>query len=285
MPENLKMENLWEKPPRILFFRVRDYENIWSQNPHSSDCIELVYVLNGRFTLCFSNDLRFTAVAGDFLLVRALEMHRDVFEPSRGLRVLLIQFDWDGAEKFFKLVSNRTLLDMDFATRAETMRRIDFMLDKWNSGELDLDHLSVQLHGLLALFHASAERGGADKSAMQMPKRAQPEVMRQVKFHLTQNYASQMTLEQLARRFELSPANLSRLFRREFGVGFSRYLVSLRLESAVALLNSTNLPVSEVALRCGFNDSCYFIRVFRRHFGATPREYRRVNHLRANTDD
>ena len=269
------MGDFWHQPPRIWEFRVRDYENIWSEHRHSARHIELIYVLEGKFTLVLSNDLRFTSVAGDFLLVPAGETHRDVFEPSRGLRVLLIQFEWEGAEEFFERVNNRTLCDLDFATRAEAMRRIDFMYDKWSDDEMSRDNLNIQLYGLLALFYASAERSGSRSSGAPALKRARPDVMRQVKFYLTQNYSSPVTLEQLARRFEISTANLSRLFRREFGVGFNRYLTTLRLEAAMALLNSTTIPVSEVALRCGFSDSSYFIRIFREHFGATPKNYRR----------
>lgn len=269
------MGDFWHQPPRIWECRIRDYENIWSEHRHSARHIELIYVLEGKFTLVLSNDLRFPAVAGDFLLVPAGETHRDVFEPSRGLRVLLIQFEWEGAEEFFERVNNRTLCDLDFATRAETMRRIDYMHDKWSSGEMSKENLGIQLYGLLALFFASAERSASRSSGAPALKRARPDVMRQVKFYLTQNYASSVTLEQLARRFEISTANLSRLFRREFGVGFSRYLTTLRLESAMALLNSTGIPVSEVALRCGFSDSSYFIRIFREHFGTTPKNYRR----------
>ena len=243
------MEKFWYSPPRIFFFRIRDYENIWSETSHCSDYIELMYILEGKFTLELSNDLRFTASAGDFLLVRSNEKHRDVFEPSRGLRVLLVQFEWEGAEEFFKLVDNRTLRHLDFATRAETVRRINFMHDKWDSGELDLCRMSSQLHGLLTLFYVSAENAGGRAAALAEPKPTRSDVMRQVKFYLTQNYASPITLEQLAERFEISKANLSRLFCREFGVGISRYLTTLRLESAVALLNDTALPVSEVALR------------------------------------
>ena len=270
------MGNIWYSQPRILFFRVRDYENIWSEHRHSDKPIELLYVLEGKFTLEFPDGARFSAVAGDFLMVRAGEVHRDDFDKTRGLRILIIQFQWDGADAFFERVNNRTLRDLDFATRAEVTRRINFMYDKWDSGEFDIFSMNVQLHGLLTLFYLAAERSGS-RSSPGTPelKLARPDMMRQVKFYLTQNYASQVTLEQLARRFEISPANLSRLFRHEFGVGFSRYLTTLRLESAVALLNSTNLPVSEVALRCGFSTSGYFIRVFRRHFGATPKDYRR----------
>ena len=267
------MGNCWNNPPRVIEFRARDYENIWAEQPHLANHIELMYVLEGKFTLVLSNDLRFPAVAGDFLLVPALARHRDVFEPSRGLRVLLVHFDWEGAEEFFARVNNRTLCDLDFAARAEAMRRIDFMYDRWERDELGKLDAGIQLHALLMLFYASVVRSAGKAGAAQ--KRMRPDVMRQVKFYLTQNYSSQITLEQLARHFEISSANLSRLFRREFGVGFNRYLTTLRLESAMALLHSTTLPVSEVALRCGFSDSSYFIRIFREHFGATPKCYRR----------
>ena len=269
------MGNIWYSQPRILFFRVRDFENTWTEHPHSAVLNELLYVLEGKFTLEFPGDARFPAAAGDVLMVRGGEMHRDVFDTSRGLRILIVQFQWDGADKFFELVGNRTLRNLDFATRAEVMRRINFIYDKWDSGEFDIFSMNVQLHGLLTLFYLAAERSSLRSPETPALQLARPDMMRQVKFYLTQNYSSPVTLEQLARRFEISPANLSRLFRNEFGVGFSRYLTTLRLESAVALLNSTNLPVSEVALRCGFSTSGYFIRVFRRHFGVTPKDYRR----------
>ena len=83
------MEKCWNNPPRVVEFRARDYENIWAEQPHLANHIELMYVLEGKFTLVLSNDLRFPAVAGDFLLVPKFAKHRDVFEPSRGLRVLL----------------------------------------------------------------------------------------------------------------------------------------------------------------------------------------------------
>ena len=269
------MGNVWSQQPRMLFFRIRNFENTWSEHTHAAIHNELLYVLEDEFTQEFSDGRRFQAVAGDFLMVRQGELHRDVFDTSRGLRVLIFQFQWDAAGEFFAMVNNRTLRDLDFATRAEAMRRINFLYDKFDSGEFDLFSMNVQLHGLLMLFYLSAERSGPRSTETPEPKLSRSDVMRRVKFHLTQNYASPVSLEQLAARFEISAANLSRLFRHEFGVGFSRYLTELRLESAVALLNSTALPISEVAMRCGFSTSGYFIRVFRRHFGVTPKDYRR----------
>ena len=269
------MGNIWYRQPRIISFRVRNFENTWSEHQHFNKVNELLYVLEGKFTLEFASGARFPADVGDFLMVRQGEVHRDVFDTSRGLRLLFIQFQWDGMEEFLQLVDNRKLHELDFSTRMEAMRRVSFIYDKWDSGEFDLFSMNVQLHALLTLFYLSVEHSSLRSPETPKMKLARPDMMRQVKFYLTQNYASPITLELLARKFEISPANLSRLFRHEFGVGFARYLTTLRLESAVALLNNTNLPISEVALRCGFSTGCYFIRIFHQHFGVTPKDYRR----------
>ncbi len=269
------MENFWSEPPQVGIFHAHDFENIWSEHSHITHRIELLYVLEGKFTLTLDNGLKFPAVAGDFLLIPEEVRHRDVFDPSRGLRVLTIHFKWEHSADYFAVVNNRTLCDMDYATRSEAMRRIDFMYEQWEPDELGKLNAGIQLHALLMLFYTSAVRAAGRGNPSAALKRTRPDVARQVKFFLTQNYASEFTLEQLARRFEVSPAYLSRLFRHEFGVSFSRYLTTLRLEAAVALLHNTALRVSEVALRCGFNADSYFIQVFRAHFGTTPGDYRR----------
>jgi len=235
---------------------------------------ELLYVLEGKFTLTLAGGLQFPAVAGDFKLVPAHIPHRDVFEPSRGLRLLMLQFEWEETDEYFAAVTNRTLCDLDFTTRSEAMRRIDFMREHWDDSETGIQNANIQLHALLLLFYNSAARTES-RSSSPVITRSRSDVMRQMKFYLTQNYASAITLEQLSRRFEISSAYLSRLFHREYGVGFYSYLTAIRLEAAQSLLGNTNLQIAEVALRCGFSDSSHFIKVFRRHFGTTPMGYRR----------
>lgn len=269
------MENYWSTPPEVDCVQIRNYENIWSEHLHPTVNAELLYVLDGKFTLTFDNGLKFPAVVGDFLLLPAHVRHRDVFEPSRGLRILIVQFNWAGADGYFSVVNNRTLCGLDFATRAEAMRRIDFMYEQWDPDSAwSTKNISIQLYALLALFYESALNANERMKVSPVLKRARSDVLQQVKFFITQNYASPITLAQLARRFEVSPAYLSRLFRREFGVGFNRYLITLRLEAAVALLHNTSLQIAEVASRSGFSDSGYFIKTFRRHYGTTPRHYR-----------
>ena len=88
------------------------------------------------------------------------------------------------------------------------------------------------------------------------------------------NYASPLSRESVAALFNITPNHLSRLFSQQGTMSFVEYVRWVRMAKARMILQKYHLPVAEVAKRCGFNDSDYFCRVFRRQFGLTPGEYR-----------
>jgi two-component system response regulator YesN len=57
------------------------------------------------------------------------------------------------------------------------------------------------------------------------------------------------------------------------GMGLSEYINIARVTAAEKLLLSADLPITEVATKCGFNDSNYFARVFKKLKGVTPKKY------------
>lgn len=73
----------------------------------------------------------------------------------------------------------------------------------------------------------------------------------------------------------LSPCHFSRVFRAETGQRFSDALNRMRVERATELLAAAEMPLAQIALRCGFSGQSYFTKVFRRHVGAPPGQYRR----------
>ncbi len=74
----------------------------------------------------------------------------------------------------------------------------------------------------------------------------------------------------------VSSSQFSRSFHASVGETFSSALSRLRLESAMALMTQTNMPLSEVALTSGFADQSTFSRLFRRSVGLTPSKWRRL---------
>lgn len=89
------------------------------------------------------------------------------------------------------------------------------------------------------------------------------------------HFSEPLTLEALAAVGGRSKCTLIRMFRRAFGRTPIGYLLELRLERAAGELRNTSLPVSEIATRCGFPDSNYFTRFFRRRHGVSPRAFRK----------
>jgi AraC-like DNA-binding protein len=73
----------------------------------------------------------------------------------------------------------------------------------------------------------------------------------------------------------LSQGHFSRLFTRRCGATFTRTLARFRVERACELLEDPARRLREIAVECGFGDQSYFCKVFHRHLGFAPREYRR----------
>ncbi|RMD82720.1 MAG: AraC family transcriptional regulator [Lentisphaerae bacterium] len=76
--------------------------------------------------------------------------------------------------------------------------------------------------------------------------------------------------EDVARLLNVSADHVTYLFRVRAGESFPAYLNRLRVERACRLLASGTLSVKEVAHQCGFCNSSYFIKVFRRFTGNSP---------------
>ena len=83
-----------------------------------------------------------------------------------------------------------------------------------------------------------------------------------------------LSLVQLASSSGLSPSHFSRAFREATGEPPHRFLVRVRLEKARDLLEHTGLPVTAIALRCGFEQPAHFSTAFSKAVGMSPRAWR-----------
>lgn len=83
-----------------------------------------------------------------------------------------------------------------------------------------------------------------------------------------------ISLEEAAEAMGMSSFYFSRFFRTAYNRTFLEYLTSYRIERAEELLRQTDIPVREIAPRVGYTDANYFTKVFKRHCGCTPTDYR-----------
>ena len=87
--------------------------------------------------------------------------------------------------------------------------------------------------------------------------------------------SADLSLNSLAEALTLSPSYLSDLFHRETGPTLYQYINEQRMRLAAELLDSTALQIQTIAQHCGVLDVQYFSKLFKKHIGMTPKEYRK----------
>ena len=93
--------------------------------------------------------------------------------------------------------------------------------------------------------------------------------------YIDANFETQIRLQDLAEQENLSPTHFSHLFTSLFGVTFQDYVDIKRMEQCIRLMPNKEKTLLEISYESGFSDPKYMNRMFIKHFGYTPKEYRR----------
>jgi len=94
------------------------------------------------------------------------------------------------------------------------------------------------------------------------------------KAFIDEHYNKDIHLEMLAEKYNTSAQYMSRLLKKELGVGFQKYLMDLRIRKAKEMLAQSDLKIADIWEAVGFNNRNTFIRSFKEKEGITPSEYR-----------
>ncbi len=94
--------------------------------------------------------------------------------------------------------------------------------------------------------------------------------------YINANYNKQITLEQLSKISGYSKSRFSHLFSSLTKTTPIKYCNGIRLKTSLEMLVSTNLSITEIALDCGFSDSLYYSKLFKKKYGISPSEYRKT---------
>ncbi|EDM27268.1 transcriptional regulator [Lentisphaera araneosa HTCC2155] len=99
--------------------------------------------------------------------------------------------------------------------------------------------------------------------------------------YLEENYSLVNSREDVATNFKLTPNYISHLFKSQTGMSFSHHLTTIRINQACYLLKKFNQNIDEIARVCGYHETSYFCRVFKKIKGHTPSAYRLKHSVRS----
>lgn len=94
--------------------------------------------------------------------------------------------------------------------------------------------------------------------------------------YISFNLTADLSLNAISNEFSLNSSYLSTLFKKETGTTLTNYVNNKRIEHAIYLLNTTKLPIQDIAVQCGINDVNYFTKLFKKLKNMTPTQYREM---------
>ncbi|MDH6108346.1 transcriptional regulator GlxA family with amidase domain [Kitasatospora sp. MAP12-15] len=161
--------------------------------------------------------------------------------------------------------------DGRFITSAGVSTGIDMALSL-----VEADHgaaFALEVARFLVLFF-KRNGGQSQFSAILEAQLADRAPIRAAQEWILEHLEEPLPLPEIAERASMSLRNFARVFRREVGTPPGQYIEQMRIARARKLLETTDLPVSQIARRCGFPAPETFFRSFGRALELTPNEYR-----------
>jgi len=104
---------------------------------------------------------------------------------------------------------------------------------------------------------------------------AAPAQLVELRTYLDTHYDRPQALPRLAERARMSVPHLCSEFKKHFGVPVIEYVIRRRMREAAYLLHDRNLNITGVARRVGYSDIFHFSKLFKKHFGRSPRDVRK----------
>ena len=102
--------------------------------------------------------------------------------------------------------------------------------------------------------------------------------------YIHSNFQKDVEIEELARLEGMSISHYRKEFTKLMNTNPKQYITAQRISFATNLLQFTDTPIKEVAEQCGYNDTCYFYRIFKKLTNLTPAELRNYSHNQIPTE-
>jgi AraC-like DNA-binding protein len=99
--------------------------------------------------------------------------------------------------------------------------------------------------------------------------------------YINTNYAAIESIDNVADYFFISKYHLCRTWKKNLGISLVSYLNMIKIKAACSFIDEGNEKITDIAMKCGFNSSAYFCKVFKEETGLSPREYKK--HIKKKT--
>ncbi len=257
-----------------------------TETEHFHDFIEVVFILNGHGTQMLQGN-EYEVRAGDVFVLQGNQKH--YFKDAGSVEIVNLMFDGinnsDLINEKVKLMEGYKalfILEPTYRSKHHFKNMLRLTRDELATIEVILNTMFVEqeqkndgykvillnrLEELVVLLsrHYSNIKTTRAKALLRISK---------VIDFIETNYQKNINIDELSEMAFMSKRNFMRVFKGAVGLSPINYLKQVRLQKARFLLRETNRQIYDISDLCGFTDSNYFIKCFKKTYGTTPNKFR-----------
>ncbi len=245
----------------VEYYSVTDKHPRYHMQMHWHKDIELMRVTKGRLN-CTIGDLSFSLSAGDSMYIPSGITHGATPEDCEYECVVFSPSVLYSTQRIRQAIKSQILYPVRFAENAEIDRICEALKTRYEGYEFDVISSLCKTAG-----EALKKQTASGSRANSRSEKIKPAL-----YYIQKNFGEKISLSQLAGECGMSPNYFCKLFRDITGQTPVEYITTYRLEMASEMLLD-GVKVTDVAYDCGFSDLSYFIHIFRKNLGISPKQY------------
>lgn len=253
--------------------------NLKQLQPHWHDTdVEIVFVLEGKVSVSAVFDI-FEVNAGEFVAVNPEDVH--LIQGVGDNVTFLIHMDLTSFAEKYEHILYIDLLCESFNTNAAQTAYAKQLKKIFAKMILEAAHekqnAPEKLNGFAAdamdimVSHFDIANYCNDKPIHESQLQRYYRIMK----NISQNYDDKISMEALAQEEYIGRNYMSQFWKKMIGINFTDYLNSRRTEMVQKLLLTTDLSLQEISVRCGFSDTKYLYKNFKKWYRCTPYEHKK----------
>lgn len=251
----------------------------------SKSTLELLFCLDGTMTVYGSDTLPHHVKKGR-ILIRSETCGTATLFVRTGFRGVLASLELTQVQDTACAAWGMELNLTELLRKLEAQRGLLLLSDRdWGNGIFDrLEHLPGSIYGqccflrmLEFLLAFEVRKEIAEIPAESHDPAYSSRSILAVQAYMREHLSEKITIADLSRIASLSPTYLKAEFHRVCGKPIHRWLVELRMQRAAECIRCTELPIYQIAHEVGYESMSQFTSVFRKQYGVTPGEYKKMS--------
>lgn len=228
----------------------------------------LIYCIDGN-GIIHTRDKNYELYPNTFFIIDAHEAHSYWASKEDPWSIYWLHFGGHRSLEFKQYFHKIISIDRSKNSRIEDrINLFNEILTSLESGfsKNNIEYANLCLNSLLAsFFYWDTYR------AVKGIKSSDP-VDKSILF-MQKNIGEDLKIRDISFHVNLSESHYSKLFKNKTGSSPLDYFINLKMQEAIRLLTNRSMRIKEVAYNLGYNDPCYFSRIFSKHIGANPRSF------------